>query len=114
MDEVKTVSEENFEHDYVHHALISGLTSFRDAFQVTCRSSDQPHHQCGKCKACIVDGRIHAAKEWWLQSGDLMKRRFLLALIQRLKPDILDQLAEILKPIVSAKGLIFDLSLIYV
>ena len=105
MDEVKTVSEEQFEHDYVHNALISGLTSFRDAFHVTCRSSDEPHHQCGQCKACIVDARIHAAKEWWLQSGDLMKRRFLLALIQRLKSDILDQLADILKPIVGAKGL---------
>lgn len=90
--------------DNIHAALRDGLTSFRDAFNVTCRSTNQPHNKCGQCKACLVDSNIHAAKEWWLQSGDLMKRRFLLALINRLKRDILDHLAQILRPFVNAKG----------
>lgn len=96
---------EQTEQDIIHVAIREGLTSFRDAFQLTCRSTNQPHNQCGQCKACLVEAQIHAAKEWWLQSGDLMRRRFLLALINRLKRDILDHLAQILKPFVNAKGL---------
>ena len=91
--------------DNIHTALQDSLTSFRDAFHVTCRSTNQPHNQCGQCKACSVDAHIHEAREWWLQTGDLMKRRFLLALINRLKRDILDHLAQILKPFVNDKGL---------
>lgn len=103
-DQKSSALEKSFVTDNIHAAIIDGLTSFRDAFQVTCRSSDHPHNQCGQCKACIVDTHIHAAREWWLQTGDLMKRRFLLALINRLKPDILNHLAQILRPFVNAKG----------
>lgn len=102
---LSTYDEYADQQDNLHVALRDGLTSFRDAFHVTCRSTNQPHNQCGQCKACLVDSHIHAAKEWWLQTGDLMKRRFLLALINRLKRDILDHLAQILKPFVNAKGL---------
>lgn len=104
MEDQKTSSDETTHQDIIHAAIRDGLTSFRDAFNITCRSSDQPHNQCGQCKACLVDSHIHAAKEWWLQTGDLMRRRFLLALINRLKPDILEHLAQILKPFVDAKG----------
>ena len=104
MQEEKVAAEEPFEQETIHTAIRESLTSFRDAFQVTCRTSDHPHNQCGQCKACIVDAHIHSAKEWWLQSGDLMKRRFLMALINRLKPDILDHLAQILKPFINGKG----------
>jgi hypothetical protein len=106
METRKTSYEDNPYQDYIHIALHNGLTSFRDAFHVTCRSIDQPHNQCGQCKACLVDSHIHEAKDWWLQTGDLMRRRFLLALINRLKPDILDHLSQILKPFVNAKGLL--------
>jgi hypothetical protein len=106
MGDQKASIEDHSTQDNIHDAIQEGLTSFRDAFQVTCRSSDQPHNHCGQCKACLVDSQIHAAKEWWLQTGDLMRRRFLLGLINRLKPDILDHLAQILKPVVNAKGLI--------
>jgi hypothetical protein len=104
METKKASHEENSNQDNIHTAICDGLTSFRDAFQMTCRSSDQPHNQCGQCKACLVDSHIHAAKDWWLQTGDLVRRRFLLALINRLKPDILDHLAQILQPFVNAKG----------
>ncbi|CAF0745649.1 unnamed protein product [Rotaria sp. Silwood1] len=103
MEDQKSSFGNNSEQDNIHAAIRDGLTSFRDAFNVTCRSSDQPYNQCGQCKACQVDAHIHTAKEWWLQTGDLMKRRFLLALINRLKPDILNHLAQILKPFVDAK-----------
>ena len=105
-DQKASIEDHSDEDNNIHDALRNGLTSFRDAFQVTCRSSDQPHNHCGQCKACLVDSQIHAAKEWWLQTGDLMRRRFLLALINRLKPDILDHLAQILKPFVNAKGIV--------
>jgi hypothetical protein len=104
MDDQKISHDDNSSDDNIHAALRDGLTSFHDAFDVTCRSTNHPHNQCGQCKACLVDSRVHAAKEWWLQTGDLMKRRFLLALINRLKRDILDHLAQILKPFVNAKG----------
>jgi hypothetical protein len=107
MEDQQIPNEENSDQDNIHAALREGLTSFRDAFLVTCRSINQPHHQCGQCKACLVDSHIHEAKEWWLQTGDLMRRRFLLALINRLKHDILDHLAQILSPFVNAKGFIF-------
>ena len=107
MENCKASHEDYEDQDNLHAALRDGLTSFRDAFLVTCRSTNHPHNQCGQCKACLVDAHIHAAKEWWLQTGDLMRRRFLLALINRLKREILDHLAEILKPFVNAKGLIF-------
>ncbi|CAF3324694.1 unnamed protein product [Rotaria socialis] len=103
VEDQKSSFEKSFVDDNIHAAIRDGLTSFRDAFHVTCRSSDQPHNQCGQCKACIVDTHIHAAKEWWLQTGDLMKRRFLLALISRLKADILNHLSQILRPFVDAK-----------
>ena len=105
MEEERVAAEEPDAQDIIHTAIREGLTSFRDAFQVTCRTSDHPHNHCGQCKACIVDAYIHLAKEWWLQSGDLMKRRFLLALVNRLKPDILDHLAQILKPFINGKGI---------
>ena len=105
METSKLSFQENSEQDIIYAAIREGLTSFRDAFQVTCRTSDQPHNQCGKCKACLVDSHIHAAKEWWSQTGDLARRRFLLALINRLKPDVLDHLAQILQPFINAKGL---------
>ena len=105
MEDQNTSPEEDFDQDnIIHAALRDSLTTFRDAFHVTCRSSDRPRNQCGQCKACQVDSHIHAAKEWWLQTGDLMRRRFLLALINRLKADALDHLAQILKPLVDAKG----------
>ena len=104
METPKTSYEENIDPDYIHIVLRNGLTSFRDAFVVTCRSSDQPHNQCGQCKACLVDSHIQEAKDWWLQTNDLVRRRFLLALISRLKLDLLDHLAQILKPFVNAKG----------
>jgi len=109
MEDQQISQEENSDQDTIHAVLRDGLTSFRDAFHVTCRSTNQPHNQCGQCKACIVDSHIHAAKEWWLQTGDLMKRRFLLSLINRLKRDILDHLAQILQPFVNAKGFSFIL-----
>jgi hypothetical protein len=105
MEDQKVSNEPSTDQDNIHDAIRDGLTSFRDAFHVTCRSTNQPHNQCGQCKSCLVDSRIHAAKEWWLQTGDLMRRRFLLALINRLKREILDHLAQILKPFVNAKGL---------
>ncbi len=95
---------EDLHQENIHAALANGLTSFRDAFEVTCRTSDQPHNHCGLCKACLVDAYIHSAKEWWLQTGDLTRRRFLLALIHRLRPDILDHLGFILQPFVNSKG----------
>ncbi|CAF0893544.1 unnamed protein product [Adineta ricciae] len=103
METPKTSYEDNIDADYIHIVLHNGLTSFRDAFVVTCRSSDQPHNQCGQCKACLVDSHIQEAKDWWLQTNDLVRRRFLLALISRLKLDLLDRLAQILKPFVNAK-----------
>ncbi len=104
MEDQKVSDEEQPDQENIHDALRDGLTSFRDAFDITCRSTNQPHNQCGQCKACLVDTHVHEAKEWWLQTGDLMKRRFLLALINRLKRDILDHVAQILKPFVNAKG----------
>ncbi|UJR33079.1 hypothetical protein I4U23_020538 [Adineta vaga] len=103
METPKTSSEDNIDSDFIHTALRSGLTSFRDAFLVTCRTADQPHNQCGQCKACLVDSHIQEAKDWWLQTNDLIRRRFLLTLINHLKPDILDHLSQILKPFVNAK-----------
>jgi hypothetical protein len=106
MEDQNVPNEGSTDQDNIHAAIRNGLTSFRDAFHVTCRSTNQPHNQCGQCKACLVDSRIHTAKDWWLQTGDLMRRRFLLALINRLKRDILDHLAQILQPFVNAKGLV--------
>ncbi|CAF0829139.1 unnamed protein product [Adineta steineri] len=103
MEIQNTSDEDNTDQDYIHIVLRHGLTSFRDAFITTCRSADQPYNQCGRCKACLVSARIQEAKDWWLQAGDLMKRRFLLALINHLKPDIIDHLAQILRPFVNAK-----------
>ena len=88
----------------LHAAICHGLTSFRDALQVTCRSSDRPHTKCGQCKACLVDSHIYTTKEWWSQTNDLMRRRFLLALVTHLKSDVIDHLARILKPYVHGKG----------
>ena len=104
MDEEQLIVDEPSDDEKIRRVIRNSLTSFRDAFQLTCRSHDQPHNQCGTCKTCRVDIQLHAAKDWWLQSGDLMKRRFLLALVHRLKPEILEQLAQMLKPFVDGKG----------
>jgi hypothetical protein len=104
MNDDGIVPDEQLLEDNICQAIRHGLTSFRDAFQVTCRSSGQPHNQCGQCKACQVDSRILTTKVWWSHTGDLMKRRFLLALIYRLKFDLLNHLAQILKPFFNGKG----------
>lgn len=104
MDDEQNLVNEQSDEENLHRILQNSLTSFRDAFQVTCRSTGQPHNQCGQCKACRVDLKIHSAKDWWLQSTDLMRRRFLVALIHRSKPEILDQLGIILRPFVDGKG----------
>jgi hypothetical protein len=96
----KSSSDEN----RLQAAICHGLTSFRDALQVTCRSSDRPHTKCGQCKACLVDSHIYTTKEWWTQTNDLMRRRFLLALVTHLKSDVIDHLARILKPYIHGKG----------
>ncbi|CAF1347360.1 unnamed protein product [Didymodactylos carnosus] len=87
----------------LQNVIIGGLSTFHDVFNVTCRSTEQPHNNCGICKACLVNQQLHFSKEWWSRSGDLTRRRFLLALISRIRPELLEHLAQILKPFVESK-----------